>query len=73
MQALEATLGVALFDRGDRTPTLSDAGRALLSDARQVLRSVESLRAHANGIRSEVEPELSLAVDAVFPSAMSSK
>jgi DNA-binding transcriptional LysR family regulator len=55
VQAFEATLGVALFDRGDRTPALSDAGRALRSDARQVLRSAESLRAHANGIRSEVE------------------
>jgi DNA-binding transcriptional LysR family regulator len=70
VQALETTLGVALFDRGDRTPALSDAGRALLSDARQVLLSAESLRAHANCIRSEVEPELSLAVGAVFPSAV---
>ena len=29
VQALEATLGLALFDRGERTPKLSDAGRAL--------------------------------------------
>jgi DNA-binding transcriptional LysR family regulator len=67
VQALEATLGVALFDRGDRTPRLSDAGRALLADARQVLWSTENLRAHAESIASDVEPELSLAVDAVLP------
>jgi DNA-binding transcriptional LysR family regulator len=67
VQALEATLGVRLFDRGERTPRLSDAGRALLADARQVLWSTESLRAHADSIAAEVEPELSLAVDVVFP------
>jgi DNA-binding transcriptional LysR family regulator len=67
VQALEATLGVALFDRGKRTPKLSDAGRALLADAQQIVRGTESLRARAESIASEVEPELSLAVDAVFP------
>ncbi len=67
VQALEATLGLALFDRGERTPKLSDAGRALLADAQQIVRGTESLRAHAESIASEVEPELSLAVAAVFP------
>jgi DNA-binding transcriptional LysR family regulator len=67
VQALESTLGVALFDRVGRTPKLSDAGRALLADARQIISSTESLRAHAESITSEVEPELSLAVDAVLP------
>jgi DNA-binding transcriptional LysR family regulator len=68
VRALEATLGIPLFDRGERIPNLSDAGRALLADAQQVLRSAESLRAHADSIRSDVEPELSLAVDTMFPS-----
>jgi DNA-binding transcriptional LysR family regulator len=67
VQSLEATLGLALFDRGERAPKLSDAGRALLADAQQVLRATESLRAHADSIRSDVEPELSLAVDTMFP------
>jgi DNA-binding transcriptional LysR family regulator len=67
VQALESTLGIALFDRGERTPRLSDAGRALLVDARQVVQGSESLRAHAESIASEVEPELTLAVDAVLP------
>jgi DNA-binding transcriptional LysR family regulator len=69
VQALEATLGVALFDRGERTPALSEAGRALLADARQVVANVAGLRAHAESIASEVEPELSLAVDAILPEA----
>lgn len=68
VQALEATLGIALFDRSARAPKLNDAGRALLADAQQVLRGAESLRAHADNIRSDVEPELSLAVDTMFPS-----
>jgi DNA-binding transcriptional LysR family regulator len=68
VQALEATLGLALFDRRERTPKLSDAGRALLVDAKQIVQGAEGLRAHAESIASEVEPELSLAVDAVFPS-----
>ncbi|HWI28544.1 MAG TPA: LysR family transcriptional regulator [Stellaceae bacterium] len=67
IQALEATLGVSLFDRSERTPKLSDAGRALLADARQIMSSTESLRAHAESIASEVEPELTLAVDAILP------
>jgi DNA-binding transcriptional LysR family regulator len=67
VQALEATLGLALFDRGERTPKLSDAGRALVADARRVVDGAESLRAHAESIASEVEPELSLAVDAALP------
>ena len=67
VQALEATLGVTLFDRAERIPKLTEAGRALLIDARQVLSNTESLRAHAESIVSEVEPELSLAVDAVLP------
>lgn len=67
VQALESTLGVTLFDRAERIPRLTEAGRALLIDARQILGNTESLRAHAESIASEVEPELSLAVDAVLP------
>src|SRR5215469_15225122 len=67
IQALEVTLGVSLFDRSERTPKLSDGGRALLADARQIISSTENLRAHAESIASEVEPELSLVVDGVLP------
>lgn len=67
--ALEAQLGVALFDRqGSRRPELTDAGRALLADARSVADEVDGLIARARSIRQGLETELSLAVDVMFPS-----
>jgi DNA-binding transcriptional LysR family regulator len=69
MQSLEAVLGVSLFDRARKTPVLSEAGRAVLQEARQVVRGAERLRARAESIASDVEPELTLAVDGTFPSA----
>ncbi|HTW70919.1 MAG TPA: LysR family transcriptional regulator [Acetobacteraceae bacterium] len=67
VQSLESTLGIALFDRTARTPVLTGAGRVVLADARQVLRGAETLRARAGSIAADIEPELTLAVDAVFP------
>src|SRR3954469_26069962 len=67
MQALESTLGVALFDRAGKTPVLTDAGRTVLDHARKLVSGAEALRARAESIASDVEPELSLAVDAMFP------
>ena len=34
IQTLETTLGLTLFDRSGKTPRLTDAGRALVGDAR---------------------------------------
>jgi DNA-binding transcriptional LysR family regulator len=69
--ALEAQLGVSLFNReGSRRPVLTDAGRALLADARAVADEVDSLVARARGIRQGLETELALAVDVMFPSAV---
>src|SRR5579863_5114788 len=70
IQSLETTLAIKLFDRSGRTPVLTDAGRVLLADARHLLRGAESLRARAESIAAGVEPELTLAVDAVFPNAV---
>ena len=67
MQGLEDTLGVALFDRDAKTPKLTDAGRVILADARHLLDSAQRLRARAETIAGDVEPELTLAVDAMFP------
>jgi DNA-binding transcriptional LysR family regulator len=67
VQTLETTLRIGLFDRGARTPVLTDAGRALLDDARHLLRGAETLRARAETIAANVEPDLTLAVDPVFP------
>jgi DNA-binding transcriptional LysR family regulator len=68
-QGLEAVLGVRLFDRDAKTPRLTEAGRALLVQARQVLALTETLQAQAASIASGLEPELVIAVDSLFPSA----
>lgn len=66
--ALEGQLGVPLFRReGSRRPELTDAGRAMLADARAVADEVDGLMARARGIRQGLETELALAVDVMFP------
>lgn len=64
---LEAQLGLTLFDRKFRRPTLTEAGQAILADARQVAGRVESLRARARGMSTGLEAELALTVDVMFP------
>lgn len=70
IQALENTLGIPLFAREGKTPVLSDAGRAILADARRLVDQADALRARAEQIASDVEPELTLAVDAMFPNGL---
>ena len=67
VQALEATLDIVLFDRSEKTPVLTDAGKALLPDARRLIAGADALRARAESISSDIEPELTLAVEAMFP------
>jgi DNA-binding transcriptional LysR family regulator len=69
VQSLEAKLGTPLFDRSGKTPKLTDAGRIILEDARRVVLGAATLRARAESIASEIEPELSLAVSGAFPNA----
>jgi DNA-binding transcriptional LysR family regulator len=70
IQSLESTLGVTLFDRDGKVPRLNEAGRVLLQDARRLIAGAEMLKARADSIASDVEPELTLAVDAIFPNAV---
>jgi DNA-binding transcriptional LysR family regulator len=66
---LEAQLGVSLFDRGTtRKPKLTQHGKAIVSEARAVAYSIETLRARVRGFLDELEPEVSLAVDSMVPS-----
>ncbi len=67
IQALERTLGIALFERDGKTPALTDAGKVILEDARRLVSGAEALRARAEQIADDVEPELTLAVDPMFP------
>ena len=64
---LEAQIGVALFDRSGRYPTLTREGIVLLADARGIIADVEFMRARAKGISAGVEAELSVVVDAMYP------
>jgi DNA-binding transcriptional LysR family regulator len=66
---LEGQLGVKLFDRGGRLPVLTDQGRALLPDARAIAGNVDLLKAQAKSLAGGLEPELSVAVDIMFPDA----
>jgi DNA-binding transcriptional LysR family regulator len=68
IDTLEQQLGLSLFDRGTtRKPKLTQQGEAIVSEARAVAHSIETLRARVRGFRDELEPEVSLAVDSMLP------
>lgn len=65
---LEAQLGLPLFDRvATRKPELTQAGRAVLAEARVVTHGVDMLRAKVKGLLEGLEAEVSLAVDVMLP------
>jgi DNA-binding transcriptional LysR family regulator len=64
---LEGQLGVILFDRSARYPTLTEDGRALLQDARAVADQMDGFKARAKTLREGLEPELSLCIDVFYP------
>jgi len=67
---LEAALGLQLFDRAARKPRLTEAGQTVLADARSVVARAAELRARARSIAEDMEPDLGLVVDVMFPVAM---
>ncbi|MBO9621273.1 MAG: LysR family transcriptional regulator [Sphingomonas sp.] len=65
---LEAQLGVQLFEReGTRKPQLTQAGRAVLAEARTVAQGIDGLRAKVKGLLDGLEAEVSIAVDVMLP------
>ena len=65
---LEGQLGVTLFARaGTRTPQLTEAGRAILSDSRSLAFALDGLLAKARGLTTGLEAEVSLTVDVMLP------
>ncbi|SFR83839.1 LysR family transcriptional regulator [Sphingomonas jatrophae] len=65
---LEAQLGLPLFDReGTRRPTLTEAGRAVLAEARTVSSGIDGLKAKVKGLLDGLEAEVNLAVDVMLP------
>ncbi len=67
MANLEGQLGLTLWDRSTRVPTLTDAGRGVVAAARRVCGEVDALRQLAAGMTKGLEAEVSLCVDALFP------
>lgn len=64
---LESQLGVSLFDRTGRYPNLTAQGQALLRDAHAVTDNMDGFKARASSLREGLEPEISVAVDVIFP------
>ena len=67
---LEEQLNVVLLDRSKRKPELTEAGRALLADARAVALQVDAMRCRAKALAGGLEAEVSLAVDVMFPTSV---
>ncbi|MCJ8520725.1 DNA-binding transcriptional LysR family regulator [Pseudorhizobium tarimense] len=65
---LEAQLEVPLFERtGVRQPKLTEAGRAMLPDARRIVADLQVMRSRAKSMKQGLEPELSLAISVMVP------
>jgi len=67
VQNLENLQQIQLFDRSTRAPVLTEAGRALVAQARQVLRQAELFERTASALAGGLEPELTFAVDGLVP------
>lgn len=55
--------------RAGRRPRLTEAGHAMLADARRIGLMVDELRARADGLARGLEAEVGLAVDVMYPTA----
>ncbi|AMO93120.1 bacterial regulatory helix-turn-helix, lysR family protein [Collimonas fungivorans] len=66
---LELQVGFALFERTGRYPLLTEAGRALLADARAAVGGMDVFKARARTLAEGLEPELAVSVDVMFPIA----
>lgn len=64
---LESQLGVNLFDRSERYPKLTETGATLLVDARAVVENMDAFKARAKSLHDGLEPELAVAIDAMYP------
>src|SRR5262249_2748282 len=68
VDTLEHQLDLQLFDRGTtRPPKLTQAGHAVVAEARAVTLRADMLRARVKGLVEGLEAEVSLAVDHMVP------
>ena len=59
--------GLILFDRQKRRPLLTEAGTAILTEARRLASGADDLRARASGLLQGLEAEVGFAVDVMLP------
>lgn len=65
---LEAQLQLSLLERsGSRQPILTDAGRAILEDARRMIADLNGLRARSKALTQGLEGEVKLGVSVMVP------
>ncbi|WFS03245.1 LysR family transcriptional regulator [Rhizobium tumorigenes] len=68
---LEAQLQVGLFERsGARQAKLTDAGAAMLEDARRILSDLEVIRARVRSLKEGLEAEVAAAISVMVPTAL---
>jgi DNA-binding transcriptional LysR family regulator len=65
--ALEAQLGLALFDRGGYRPKLTPAGEVLAAQIGEIVERADRLKSEAQAMSKGLEPELALVADVMFP------
>ncbi|MEM6464184.1 MAG: LysR family transcriptional regulator [Pseudomonadota bacterium] len=65
IRTLETDLDVVLFDRSTRKPRRTQAGDAIISEARIILARVDHLKARARGISAGMESEICLATSVI--------
>ena len=71
IRGLEQTLDLTLFDRTGQDPDTDGCRpRRMLDDARRLIAQAQALQARAERIASDIEPELTLAVDVMFPNKL---
>lgn len=67
VQKLEQDIGVALFDRSGHRAELTEAGKELLREGRQLLRAAGELESHVKRVATGCEAELRIAISDLFP------
>ena len=67
MANLESQLGVKLWERTKKVPTLTPQGASILVAARRICSEMDALGEVAEGLAGGLEPTVAFAVDAVLP------
>jgi DNA-binding transcriptional LysR family regulator len=66
---LESQLEMQLFERsGARQPKLTEAGKAMLEDARRLMSDLQVMRARVKSLKEGLEAEVSVAISVMVPS-----